>query len=73
MVLETLISAIIMVLVLDPVGHFSINSCGVKQLADWYTLFRNPPYLTSNTGTIHCSTEAVYPLYIYYIFFLKFN
>jgi len=58
---ETLLAAIFTLLILEPVGEFNITACKVTRLADWYTLLHNPRpnYSTS----LHCTQEAVYPLY----------
>ncbi|XP_075782468.1 JNK1/MAPK8-associated membrane protein isoform X2 [Pelodiscus sinensis] len=69
---ECSIAAIVTLLVSDPVGFLYIRSCKVVMLSDWYTMLYNPSpdYIT----TIHCTHEAVYPLYtivfIYYAFCL---
>ncbi|XP_004837515.1 JNK1/MAPK8-associated membrane protein isoform X3 [Heterocephalus glaber] len=65
-------AAVITLLVSDPVGVLYIRSCRVLMLSDWYTMLYNPSpdYVT----TVHCTHEAVYPLYtivfIYYAFCL---
>ncbi|XP_061468427.1 JNK1/MAPK8-associated membrane protein isoform X3 [Rhineura floridana] len=65
-------AAVITLLVSDPMGSLHIRSCKVVMLSDWYTMLYNPSpdYVT----TIHCTHEAVYPLYtivfIYYAFCL---
>nr|XP_060609911.1 JNK1/MAPK8-associated membrane protein [Anolis sagrei ordinatus]XP_060609920.1 JNK1/MAPK8-associated membrane protein [Anolis sagrei ordinatus] len=65
-------AAIVTLLVSDPIGSLQIRSCKVVMLSDWYTMLYNPSpdYVT----TIHCTHEAVYPLYtivfIYYAFCL---
>lgn len=70
--LEALVSGVCALLVVNPVGNLDITSCPVTQLSDWYTLVYNPTpdYVT----VIHCTQEAVYPLYtlvfIYYAFSL---
>ncbi|XP_069494998.1 JNK1/MAPK8-associated membrane protein isoform X2 [Ambystoma mexicanum] len=70
--IECSAAAIITLLVSDPVGVIYIRSCRVKMLSDWYTMLYNPSpdYIT----TLHCTQEAVYPLYtivfIYYAFCL---
>lgn len=57
---EVVISAVISVFLIEPIGVFYINSCGVKRFSDWYTLFYNP---TPNyEKKLYCTTEAVYPL-----------
>ncbi|MGH0131673.1 UNVERIFIED_CONTAM: hypothetical protein FKN15_051842 [Acipenser sinensis] len=67
-------AAVVPLLVNDPVGMLSIRSCKVQMLSDWYTMLYNPSpdYVT----TLHCTQEAVYPLYtivfIYYAFCLVF-
>lgn len=69
---ECSMAAIITLLVSDPVGVLYIRSCRVLMLSDWYTMLYNPSpdYVT----TVHCTHEAVYPLYtivfIYYAFCL---
>ncbi|XP_015278570.1 PREDICTED: JNK1/MAPK8-associated membrane protein [Gekko japonicus] len=70
--IECSVAAIVTLLVSDPMGLLQIRSCKVKMLSDWYTMLYNPSpdYVT----TIHCTHEAVYPLYtivfIYYAFCL---
>uniref|UniRef100_A0A8C0H8A1 JNK1/MAPK8 associated membrane protein n=1 Tax=Chelonoidis abingdonii TaxID=106734 RepID=A0A8C0H8A1_CHEAB len=69
---ECSVAAIVTLLVSDPVGFLYIRSCKVVMLSDWYTMLYNPSpdYIT----TVHCTHEAVYPLYtivfIYYAFCL---
>ncbi|XP_053924958.1 JNK1/MAPK8-associated membrane protein isoform X2 [Cuculus canorus] len=69
---ECSIAAIVTLLISNPVGSLHIFSCKVKKLSDWYTMLYNPSpdYIT----TVHCTQEAVYPLYtivfIYYAFCL---
>lgn len=58
--LETSVAAVVTVLLVEPVGEFSIDSCKVRTLSDWYTLFLNPRPNYANT--LHCTQEAVYPL-----------
>ncbi|KAM6462637.1 JNK1/MAPK8-associated membrane protein isoform 1-T1 [Liasis olivaceus] len=70
--IECSVAAIVTLLVSDPMGSLHIRSCKVMMLSDWYTMLYNPSpdYVT----TIHCTHEAVYPLYtivfIYYAFCL---
>ncbi|KAM6973624.1 JNK1/MAPK8-associated membrane protein isoform 2-T2 [Aplochiton taeniatus] len=70
--LECSVAAVVTLLVSDPVGLMSIRSCQVQMLSDWYTMLYNPSpdYVT----TLHCTQEAVFPLYtivlIYYAFCL---
>lgn len=58
---EVAIAAIITVLVMEPFGEMSLASCKVKLLQDWYTFFQNPN--PNYEETLHCTQEAVYPLY----------
>lgn len=67
-VVETATAAVLTVVIVEPRWTFRIQSCPVKRLSDWYTMLHNP-----NPGyehTLHCTHEAVYPLYtimlIYY-------
>ncbi|XP_041473857.1 JNK1/MAPK8-associated membrane protein-like [Lytechinus variegatus] len=66
--LECTVSSIVTLLVLDPVGSPKLRSCDVSELSDWYTMLENPQ--PQYTSTLHCTQEAVYPLYtavfIYY-------
>lgn len=71
---ESVLSAVITILLVDPIGSFKIRSCKVKQLSDWYSMLYNPS--PNYTTTLHCTQEIVYPLYticmIYYAFSLLF-
>lgn len=58
--LECSVSAVITLLVTEPVGVFSIRSCRVQMLSDWYTMLYNPS--PDYINTLHCTQEAVYPL-----------
>ncbi|XP_060239254.1 JNK1/MAPK8-associated membrane protein-like [Meriones unguiculatus] len=72
--LECSIAAVVTLLVSDPAGTLSIHACRVLMLSDWYTMLYkpSPDYIT----TLHCTQEAVYPLYtivfVYYAFCLGF-
>ncbi|CAH2328752.1 JNK1 MAPK8-associated membrane isoform X1 [Pelobates cultripes] len=70
--LECTAAALITLLVNEPVGYLYIRSCRVQMLSDWYTMLYNPS--PDYVNTIHCTQEAVYPLYtivfIYYAFCL---
>ncbi|KAG8013447.1 JNK1/MAPK8-associated membrane protein, partial [Nibea albiflora] len=70
--LECSVSAVVTLLVTEPVGLLSIRSCRVQMLSDWYTMLYNPS--PDYVNTLHCTQEAVYPLYtivlIYYAFCL---
>lgn len=58
--LECSVSAVVTLLVTEPVGMFSIRSCRVQMLSDWYTMLYNPS--PDYVNTLHCTQEAVYPL-----------
>ena len=58
---EVAIAALVTVLVMEPFGEMSLTSCEVKLLQDWYTFFQNPN--PNYKETLHCTQEAVYPLY----------
>ncbi|XP_046422757.1 JNK1/MAPK8-associated membrane protein isoform X2 [Neodiprion virginianus] len=45
----------------EPIGSFNITSCKARRLSDWYTLLHNPN--PDYEKTLHCTQEAVYPLY----------
>ncbi|XP_027855918.1 JNK1/MAPK8-associated membrane protein [Xiphophorus couchianus] len=70
--LECSVSAVVTLLLTEPVGKLSIRSCRVQMLSDWYTMLYNPS--PDYVSTLHCTQEAVYPLYtivlIYYAFCL---
>lgn len=59
-VLESIVAAVISLLVMNPRGSLAIDGCGVKDLRDWYTMFFNPTINYSRT--LHCTQEAAYPL-----------
>uniref|UniRef100_A0A674N1B8 Jnk1/mapk8 associated membrane protein n=1 Tax=Takifugu rubripes TaxID=31033 RepID=A0A674N1B8_TAKRU len=58
--LECSVSAVITLLVTEPVGTLGIRSCRVQMLSDWYTMLYNPS--PDYVNTLHCTQEAVYPL-----------
>lgn len=58
--LECGVSAVVTLLVTEPVGMLSIRSCRVQMLSDWYTMLYNPS--PDYINTLHCTQEAVYPL-----------
>ena len=54
---ETGIAALLVLLIMSDSGTwFSITSCRVNRMSDWYTVFWNP-------RSISCTQEAVYPLF----------
>lgn len=58
---EIVTASLITLQLTDPIGTFSIRSCKAKKLSDWYTLLHNPS--PNYEETLHCTQEAVYPLY----------
>ncbi|XP_072032309.1 JNK1/MAPK8-associated membrane protein-like [Amphiura filiformis] len=58
---ECFLAAIISLLIVQPVGKLDLYSCGVRRLSDWYTMMKNPK--PDYTTQLHCTQEAVYPLY----------
>ncbi|XP_060534645.1 JNK1/MAPK8-associated membrane protein isoform X2 [Cylas formicarius] len=66
---EVLISCTLTLLFTNPAGHFTVYSCPVRTVSDWYTLFYNP---TPNYDQkIYCTQEAVFPLYsIIFLFYI---
>ncbi|XP_019881553.1 JNK1/MAPK8-associated membrane protein [Aethina tumida] len=65
---EVAASATLAILLSHPMGSFTITSCRVTSLADWYTLLHNPRPNFENK--IYCTQEAVYPLYtIVFLFY----
>ncbi|XP_075222540.1 JNK1/MAPK8-associated membrane protein isoform X2 [Lycorma delicatula] len=68
---EVGLSAFLTLWLSDPVGTLQIRSCKVKMLSDWYTLLHNPN--PNYEETIHCTQEAVYPLYTMVLIFYAFG
>lgn len=69
--IETAMACVFTLLTTNPLGSFVINSCGVHGLSDWYTLLHNPtPNYDKN---VHCTQEAVYPLYTMVFVFYASN
>ena len=60
--MESVIAAVCTLLVVEPYGSLKLRSCHVKALSDWYTMLYNPS--PDYTSTLHCTQEAVYPLYV---------
>ena len=58
---EGVISIMVAILVMEPVGKLSLHSCRVDSIKDWYTIFYNPK--PDFVNEIRCTQEAVYPLY----------
>jgi len=59
--IEVVLATSVTLLTWEPFGSFQMKSCGVTQLSDWYPIFYNPH--PNYEETLHCSHEAVYPLY----------
>jgi len=68
--LEVAVAALATLLLSPPVGSLRLTSCGVVRLADWYTLLYNPR--PNYQQTLHCTQEAVYPLYSMVFVFYAF-
>ncbi|KAK7794477.1 hypothetical protein R5R35_004700 [Gryllus longicercus] len=67
-VFEIVTAAFLTLLLSDPMGSLNLRSCHVEKLSDWYTLLHNPN--PNYSETLHCTQEAVYPLYtIMFIFY----
>ncbi|XP_051172953.1 JNK1/MAPK8-associated membrane protein [Leptopilina boulardi] len=70
-IIEIITASIITLQLIDPIGSFNIRSCRTQKLSDWYTLLHNP---TPNyEKTLHCTQEAVYPLYTMVFIFYAFG
>ncbi|XP_019647655.1 PREDICTED: JNK1/MAPK8-associated membrane protein-like isoform X2 [Branchiostoma belcheri] len=54
-------AALLTLVMVEPVGTLSVRSCSTQRLSDWYTILYNPS--PGYTSTLHCTQEAVYPLY----------
>ncbi|CAH1365673.1 hypothetical protein MTP99_001931 [Tenebrio molitor] len=66
--MEVLISGLLSLLFTEPFGKFAVQSCRVRTLSDWYTLLHNPS--PNYDQRVHCTQEAVYPLYtLVFIFY----
>jgi len=69
--LEVGVSAVSTLVISQPFGEFSLHSCRVSRLSDWYTLLHNP---TPNYETkLYCTQEAVYPLFTMVFIFYSFS
>ena len=60
-IIELSCSVIFTLLIYEPMGTFSLKTCGSEELADWYPIFFNPD--VHFTSTLYCTQEMVYPLY----------
>lgn len=61
--IETFLSAVCSILLMEPIGKMRLYSCEVRRFIDFYTLFYNPS--PNYEERIHCTQEAVYPLYVF--------
>lgn len=59
---EVITAAVLTLLMTDPMGSLAVQSCQTEKLSDWYTLLHNPK--PNYDKTLHCTQEAVYPLYV---------
>lgn len=59
--IEVIVASISTLLLSSPMGSVTLKTCRAEALSDWYTLLHNPrPHYKY---TLHCTQEAVYPLY----------
>ncbi|XP_061721363.1 JNK1/MAPK8-associated membrane protein [Cydia pomonella] len=58
-------------LVLPPTGSLELHVCTPTALSDWYTLLHNPQ--PDYKETLHCTQEAVYPLYTIILLIYAFS
>ncbi|XP_072929899.1 JNK1/MAPK8-associated membrane protein [Epargyreus clarus] len=58
-------------LVLPPTGTLALYVCSPQALSDWYTLLHNPQ--PDYKETLHCTQEAVYPLYTIILLIYAFS
>ncbi|XP_012275873.1 JNK1/MAPK8-associated membrane protein [Orussus abietinus] len=68
---EIVAASLVTLQLTEPIGTFGIRSCRVKRLSDWYTLLHNPS--PNYEETLHCTQEAVYPLYSMVFVFYAFG
>lgn len=70
--LESVVAAILTLLLVEPYGSLRVRSCPVTKLSDWYSMLLNPQ--PNYAQKLYCTQEIVYPLYtivmIYYAFSL---
>jgi hypothetical protein len=62
---EVITAAVLTLLMSNPMGSLAVQSCQTEKLSDWYTLLHNPN--PNYEETLHCTQEAVYPLYVQFI------
>lgn len=68
---EVAVSAVSTLVISQPFGEFSLHSCRVSRLSDWYTLLHNPS--PNYQATLYCTQEAVYPLFTMVFIFYSFS
>ncbi len=61
MVVEFILAIVVATLVTEPFGSFTMYSCGVEALTDWYPAIFNPSIACSEGS--RCVNEVVFPLY----------
>lgn len=59
------------ILLLSPTGVIMLHVCSPQALSDWYTLLHNPQ--PDYKETLHCTQEAVYPLYTIVLLIYAFS
>ncbi|XP_041969914.1 JNK1/MAPK8-associated membrane protein [Aricia agestis] len=69
--IELTIGTVGALLILPPTGKLSLYVCTPKALSDWYTLLHNPQ--PDYKETLHCTQEAVYPLYTIVLLIYAFS
>ncbi|OWR45676.1 JNK1/MAPK8-associated membrane protein [Danaus plexippus plexippus] len=69
--IEILSGTLAALLVLPPTGSIILHVCTPKALSDWYTLLHNPQ--PDYKETLHCTQEAVYPLYTLVLLIYAFS
>jgi hypothetical protein len=65
--LDMLASCLFTVLLQNPVGKLSLDSCGMDRISDWYPYLYNPT--PKHTYQLHCANEAAYPLITFILIF----
>jgi hypothetical protein len=58
--LESVMAAVLTLLLVEPYGSLRVRSCPVNKLSDWYSMLLNPQ--PNYSKTLYCTQEIVYPL-----------
>lgn len=58
--LESVVAAILTLLLVEPYGSLRVRSCPVTKLSDWYSMLLNPQ--PNYAQKLYCTQEIVYPL-----------